>query len=68
MNLTSCIVTTSIFLKVFQAISESVVVVDTSSGAAFIPLETWSVYCSHKAARRMFHQTLAAEASLVRIS
>lgn len=65
MNVTSCIILNSIFVKFFQPISEAVVVVEISSGAAFSPYATWSLYCSHKAARKMFFQVLAQEAEMV---
>ena len=36
-------------------------IVNVSSLAAIKPFETWSIYCAGKAARDMYHKTLAEE-------
>jgi len=60
LNMTSVIFLTSAFLNFFNKTSK-LTVVNISSGAAWMPYESWSLYCSVKAARKMFHQVLAKE-------
>jgi len=71
LNVTSTCFLSSEFVKVFSSTpaTESVkfVVVNVSSLAAIQPFDSWSVYCSGKAAREMFHKCLADETTKTKV-
>jgi len=58
-DVTGTIIFTSYILKSCVC---PVTIINTSSLAAIQPFDTWSVYCSTKAARDMFHRAIAIEA------
>jgi sepiapterin reductase len=58
-DLTGTIIFTSRLLKAFKC---PITLVNTSSLAAIRPFDTWSVYCTIKAGREMFYQSIAHEA------
>lgn len=74
-NVTSACWVTSKFVKIFdESITEEIAskntkttIVNISSLCAVQPFKTCSVYCTGKAARDMFHATLAAENTNVRV-
>jgi sepiapterin reductase len=55
----------SAVLKKFP--NSQVFVINSSSLAAIQPFDTWSVYCSSKAAIEMFHRTIAIEDPKIRV-
>ena len=61
LNVSSMIMLTTLFLRKFEADGTQCVVVNISSGAAVRAFDTWTLYCTAKAARYMFVQVLATE-------
>lgn len=59
-NVVGTILLNSAFLKAFKDVGNKVVI-NISSLAAIQPFKSWSLYCSGKAARDIFFQTLALE-------
>jgi len=64
LNVTSPIVLTSAVLRLVQSRGVPLTVVNVSSLAAVQPFDCWSMYCTGKAARDMFHRCVAEEANL----
>ncbi|KAJ3017422.1 hypothetical protein HKX48_003558 [Thoreauomyces humboldtii] len=73
LNLTAPTVLTSAFLRHFAPPSPSpsstptITIVNVSSLAALQPFDCWGIYCSVKAARDMYHRTIAIEDPSVRV-
>lgn len=49
------------FLRSYRAHEAEKVIINISSGAAFSPIESWSIYCSSKAGLEMFSAVLEEE-------
>ncbi|KAJ3296571.1 hypothetical protein HK104_001487 [Borealophlyctis nickersoniae] len=60
-NVTAPMILTAAFLKRFASSAERTVVVNVSSLAGIQPFDCWGVYAAGKAARDMFHSTIALE-------
>jgi len=62
-NVTSVIALNAHFIKKFKGTlsKEQLIIVNISSGAAYKPADSWGIYCSTKAARKMLHEILASE-------
>lgn len=67
LNVSSMIMLTTLFLRKFEADGTQCVVVNISSGAAVRAFDTWTLYCTAKAARYMFVQVLATENDPARV-
>ncbi|EFA86465.1 hypothetical protein PPL_00258 [Heterostelium album PN500] len=61
MNVTSVVLTSSLFLNRFKSSGAELGLINVSSGAAVKPISTWGVYCTGKAARHMLTRTIAEE-------
>lgn len=60
-NLTSPIHLSQRFLKLTEGFHGFRILVNISSGAAYRPIPSWSIYCATKAGLKMFTECLAAE-------
>ncbi len=56
------------FLRSYRAHEAEKLIINISSGAAFTPIESWSVYCSSKAGLEMFTAVLEEELQIEGIS
>jgi sepiapterin reductase len=61
LNVTSPFIVTSRFIQYSKSRNWKAIIVNISSLAAIQPFETWSVYCSGKAARDMLMSVIAKE-------